>query len=68
MIDEFEKLGQKVDEAAALIQTLRQEKEALQAQVICLKKKQDILTARMSEAYTRIQALVEQVPSNELGS
>ena len=65
MIPEFQQLAKKVDQLAALTQTLRGENADLRLQVADLVAANAALKARIVEAHDRVSQVLEKLPFAE---
>ena len=65
MISEFDLLSDKISRLAQVAQSLRQQNAELRQQIEALSADKASLAARMSEAHTRVAAVLEQLPTPE---
>jgi len=61
MISDFQQLSEKIDELAALAQSLRRENADLRLTMAALAAENADLSKRMQEAHQRVSALLENV-------
>ncbi len=62
MLEDFDALGRKVAELAALAQSLRTENQQLRAQLASASVELDSLRSRVELATRRLDALLERLP------
>jgi hypothetical protein len=65
MISEFQQIAKKVDQLAALTQTLRGENADLRLQVADLTAANAALATRMQQAHDRLAVVLEKLPFAE---
>lgn len=65
MISDFQQLSEKIDELAALAQSLRRENADLRLTMTALAAENADLSRRMQEAHQRVSALLENMPVPE---
>ncbi len=65
MISDFQQLSEKIDELAALAQSLRRENADLRLTMTALAAENADLSRRMQEAHQRVSVLLENMPVPE---
>lgn len=65
MISDFHTLSEKIEQLAALTQTLRSENADLRLRFSALSEENAELARRMHEAHDRVAALLEKIPAPE---
>jgi uncharacterized coiled-coil DUF342 family protein len=63
MVSEFHQLSEKISQLAALAHSLRRENADLRLNVATLTAENAELSKRIQEAYQRVSALLEKIPS-----
>ncbi|MFC0348265.1 DUF904 domain-containing protein [Undibacterium danionis] len=66
MISEFELLAEKVNRLAELAQTLRLENAALRRTAVDLASENKELRERVQEAHGRVEAILAQLPADDM--
>jgi len=65
MESELNALESKIQQMVQLCQNLRTENQKLRQQIAAATGEQKLLAARMTQARTRIEALLEKIPEDE---
>ncbi len=65
MIFDFQQLSEKIDQLAALAQSLRRENADMRRTMAALTAENADLSRRMQEAHQRVSALLEKMPASE---
>ncbi|WP_315481326.1 DUF904 domain-containing protein [uncultured Undibacterium sp.] len=65
MISEFELLAEKLNRLAEMTQTLRLENAALRRTAVDLASENKDLRERVSEAHSRVEAILAQLPNDD---
>lgn len=65
MISDFHQLSEKVSQLAELAQSLRRENADLRLTLAALTEENKDLSMRIDEAYRRVSALLEKIPSGD---
>ena len=65
MISDFQLLSEKINQLAALTQSLRRENAELRLNAVALAGENTDLAQRIQEAHQRVSALLESIPTPE---
>ena len=65
MISDFQLLSEKINQLAALTQSLRRENAELRLNAVALAAENTELAQRIQEAHQRVSALLESIPTPE---
>lgn len=65
MISDFQQLAEKIDQLAALAQSLRRENADMRLTMAALAAENADLSRRMQEAHQRVSTLLEKMPAPE---